>query len=109
MESQETELCSKLYKTGKEQQIFLGFQILKQEQNEIANKAKYFWIFRILNRNYKVKQTNTRKLKKQTKRNNRNIFGLFVFWKVETKQEHQRKRKKMKHGYTKFRQNMMYR
>jgi hypothetical protein len=32
-----------------------------------------------------MKQTNTRKLKKQTKRNNRNIFGLFVFWKVETK------------------------
>jgi hypothetical protein len=55
-----------------------------------------------------VKQTNTRKLKKQTKRNNRNIFGLFVFWKVETKQEQQRKRKKAKHGYTKFRQNMMY-
>jgi hypothetical protein len=45
MESQETELYSKLYKTGKEQQIFLGFQNLKQEQNEIANKAKYFWIF----------------------------------------------------------------
>jgi hypothetical protein len=49
-----------------------------------------------------VKQTNTRKLKKQIKGNNRNIFGLFVFWKVETKLEQQRKRKKAKHGYTKF-------
>jgi hypothetical protein len=45
MESQETKLCNKLYKTAKEQQIFLGFQILKQEQKETANKAKYFWIF----------------------------------------------------------------
>jgi hypothetical protein len=49
MELRETELCSKLYKTGKEQQIFLGFQILKQEQKETANKAKSFWIFRIPN------------------------------------------------------------
>jgi hypothetical protein len=40
MESRKTiELCSKLYKTGKEQQIFLGFRILKQEQKETANKA----------------------------------------------------------------------
>jgi hypothetical protein len=45
MESWETELCIELYKTGKEQQIFLGFRILKQEQKEIANKAKSFWIF----------------------------------------------------------------
>jgi hypothetical protein len=46
MESRETiELCSKLYKTGKEQQIFLDFQNLKQEQKETANKAKSFWIF----------------------------------------------------------------
>jgi hypothetical protein len=42
MESRETELCSKLYKTGEEQQIFLGFWILKQAQKETANKAKYF-------------------------------------------------------------------
>jgi hypothetical protein len=48
-----------------------------------------------------VKQTKTRKLKKQTKRSNGNIFSLFMFWKVETKQEQQRKRKKVKHGYTK--------
>jgi hypothetical protein len=49
MESRETEIYSKLYKTGKEQQIFLGFQILNQEQKETANKAKSFWIFRIPN------------------------------------------------------------
>jgi hypothetical protein len=51
MESRETELCSKLYKTKKEQKIFLGFQILKQEGKETANKAKSFWFFRIPNRN----------------------------------------------------------
>jgi hypothetical protein len=45
MESRETiELCSKLYKTEKEQQIFLDFRILKQEQKETTNKAKSFWI-----------------------------------------------------------------
>jgi hypothetical protein len=50
MESQETELCNKLYKTEEEQQIFFCFRFLKQEQKEIANKAKYFWIFKISNR-----------------------------------------------------------
>jgi hypothetical protein len=45
MESRETELYSKLYKTGKEQQIFLGFQILKQEHKKTANNAKSFWFF----------------------------------------------------------------
>jgi hypothetical protein len=50
MESRETKLCSKLYKTKEEQQIFLGFRILQQEQKEKANKAKYFWIFQIPNR-----------------------------------------------------------
>jgi hypothetical protein len=50
MESRETELCNKLYKIEEEQQIFLGFRFLKQEQKEIASKAKYFWIFQISNR-----------------------------------------------------------
>jgi hypothetical protein len=49
MESQETELYNKLYKTEEEQQIFLGFRILQQEQKETANKAKYFWIVQIPN------------------------------------------------------------
>jgi hypothetical protein len=39
MESRETKLCNKLYKTKEEQQIFLGFRFLKQEQKEIENKA----------------------------------------------------------------------
>jgi hypothetical protein len=47
MESQETERCNKLYKTGKEQQM--GFRILKQDHKETANKAKSFWIFQIPN------------------------------------------------------------
>jgi hypothetical protein len=55
-----------------------------------------------------MKQTNTRKLKKQTKRNNGNIVGLFVFWKVEIRTRITKKRKKAKHGYTKYRQNMIY-
>jgi hypothetical protein len=50
MESRETELCNKLYQTEEEQQIFLGFRILKQEWKGTANKAKYFWIFQIPNR-----------------------------------------------------------
>jgi hypothetical protein len=50
MESRETELCNKLHKTKEEQQIFLGFRILQQEQKETTKKAKYFWIFQITNR-----------------------------------------------------------
>jgi hypothetical protein len=49
MESRVIELCNKLYKTKEEQQIFLGFQFLKQEQKETANNTKYFWIFQITN------------------------------------------------------------
>jgi hypothetical protein len=48
-----------------------------------------------------MKQTNTRKLERQTKRNNRNIFGLFVFWKAEIKIR-TTKKNKVKHGYTKY-------
>jgi hypothetical protein len=55
MESRETELCNKLYKTGKEQQIFMDFRTLKQEQKETANKAKSFWIFQIPNQ--KIRNT----------------------------------------------------
>jgi hypothetical protein len=50
MESRETKLCNKFYKTEEEQQIFLGFQFLKQEQKEIASKAIFFfWIFQTSN------------------------------------------------------------
>jgi hypothetical protein len=94
LESWETELCNKLYKTEEEQQIFLGFQILQQGKKEKANKAKYFWIFQISNRKHEVKQAKARKLKRQPKRNNRNIFGLFVFWKVEIRIITTKKRKR---------------
>jgi hypothetical protein len=50
MESWWDELCNKLYKTEEEEQIFLGFRFLKQEQKEIANKEKYFCIFQTSNR-----------------------------------------------------------
>ena len=72
---------------------------------QIANKAKSFWTFE-QQTNQKVEQTKN----KEPKRNNGNIFGLFVFWKARTKQEQQKKeRKKVKHGYTNNRQNMMCR
>jgi hypothetical protein len=53
MESLETELCNKLYKTEEEQQIFLGFQFLKQERKETTNKAKYFGFFKYQTENSK--------------------------------------------------------
>jgi hypothetical protein len=77
MESRETELCNKLYKTEEEQQIFLGFQFLKQERKETANKAKYFWIFQISNRKQKTKQTKARKLKGK-QRETTEIFLVFL-------------------------------
>ena len=44
------------------------------------------------------------------KRNNRNIFVIFVFWKDKIKQQQQikQKQKKANHGYTKYRQNTIY-
>jgi hypothetical protein len=95
-------------KLEKNNKYFWVFEFFKQEQKEISNKAKYFWIFLNIKPKLEGKSNQYYKIKKQTKRNNRNIFGLFVFWKVEMKQEQQRKRKKAKHGYTKFRHNMMY-
>jgi hypothetical protein len=67
---------------------------LKQEQKKTSNKAKYFWIFQISNRKQQVKQTKARKLERQTKRNNGNIFGLFVFWKEEIRMRPIKKRKR---------------
>jgi hypothetical protein len=77
MESRETELCNKLYKTEEEQQIFLGFQFLKQEQKETANKAKYFWIFQISNRKQRTKQIKARNLKGK-QRETMEIFLVFL-------------------------------
>jgi hypothetical protein len=43
------------------------------------------------------------------KRNNRNIFGLFVFWNaaIKGKQLKRKKERKLQHGYTKYRQDMI--
>jgi hypothetical protein len=83
-------------------------QILKQEWKEATNKAKYFWIFQISNQKQQVKQTKARKLKRQTKRNNGNIFWSFCVLESRNKNENN-KEKKAKHGYTKYRQNTIYR
>jgi hypothetical protein len=40
-----TELCSKLYKTGKEQQIFLGFQNFKTRTEGNIKQSKIFLDF----------------------------------------------------------------
>jgi hypothetical protein len=45
MESREIELCSKLYKTRKEQKIFLGFRILKTRTEENSKQSKIFLDF----------------------------------------------------------------
>jgi hypothetical protein len=100
MESWETELCNKLYKTEEEQQIFLGFRILKQEQKETTNKAKYFWIFQISNQSYKTKKANNKKQRK--------YFRCFCVLESRNKNKNNRE-KEAKHGYTKYRQNMICR
>jgi hypothetical protein len=46
MESRKTELCNKLYKTEEEQQIFLGFRILKQKRKETQTKQNVFGFFK---------------------------------------------------------------
>jgi hypothetical protein len=37
-------------KPRKNNKYFWGFQFLKQKEKEIANKAKYFWVFQVANR-----------------------------------------------------------
>jgi hypothetical protein len=79
---------------------------LQQERKEIANKAKYFWIFQISNRKQEVKQTKARKLKGKQRETTEIFLVFFVFWKVEIRT---RTTKKAKHEYTKYRQNMICR
>jgi hypothetical protein len=45
MESRETELCNKLYKTGKEQQIFLGFSNFRTRTEGNSKQSKIFLDF----------------------------------------------------------------
>jgi hypothetical protein len=63
----------------------LGFLIFKTKAEGNSNKAKIFLDFSNSKLKVQVKQTADSKLKKQIERNNGNIFGLFVFWKVEIK------------------------
>jgi hypothetical protein len=53
MESRETKLCNKLYKIEEEQQIFLGFRILQQEQKETTNNQNIFGFFKYQTENRK--------------------------------------------------------
>jgi hypothetical protein len=99
MESRETKLYNKLYKTEEEQQIFLGFRILKQEQKETTNKTKYFWNFS----NIKPKMENiankAKKTKKANKEKQRKYFWSFCVLESSNKNKNNRE-KKAKHGYT---------
>jgi hypothetical protein len=45
MESWETELCRKLYKTEEEQQIFLGFRIFATRAKRKTKQSKVFLDF----------------------------------------------------------------
>jgi hypothetical protein len=45
MESRETKLCNKLYKTEEEQQIFLGFQIFETRMEGNNKQSKIFLDF----------------------------------------------------------------
>jgi hypothetical protein len=42
MESRKTELCSKLYKTEEEQQIFLGFRFCNKNERKKQTKQNIF-------------------------------------------------------------------
>jgi hypothetical protein len=45
MESRETKLCNTLYKTGKEQQIFLGFSNFETRTEGNSKQSKIFLDF----------------------------------------------------------------
>jgi hypothetical protein len=77
MESRKTELCNKLYKTEEEQQIFLGFRILKQKRKETQTKQNVFRFFKYQTKKWRAKQTKTRKLKGK-QRETMEIFLVFL-------------------------------
>jgi hypothetical protein len=54
MESRETELCNKLYKTEEEQQIFLGFSNFETRTEGNSKQSKIFLDFS----NIKLKMEN---------------------------------------------------
>ena len=87
------------------------FSVLKQSKEEANKKGKYFWIFELQLKNQKDKvklqlemknknKTTTRiKLNKaKTKTNNKNIFGILGFGKINNTSRN--KQEKTKHEYT---------
>jgi hypothetical protein len=77
MESRETILCNKLYKTEEEQQIFLGFRFLKQEQKKIANKAIFFLDFSNIKPKIASKANQSQKTKRANKEKQQKYFWSF--------------------------------
>jgi hypothetical protein len=87
MESRWTELCNKLYKTEEEQQIFLGFRFLKQEQKEIAKKSKIFLDFSNIKPKTASKANQSQKTKKANKEKQRKYFWSFYVLESRDKNE----------------------
>jgi hypothetical protein len=108
LESRETELCNELYKTKEEQQIFLGFQFLKQNGGK-QQKSKIFLDF--LNTKPKIagKANQSWKTKEANKEKQQKYFWSFCVLESRNKNKKQQRKKKTKQGYTKYRQNMICR
>jgi hypothetical protein len=73
------------------------FSIFETRTKGKCKQSKIFLDFSNSKPNIASEATKSSKLKRQTKRNNGNIFGLFVFWKAKIRT---RTIKKVKHGYT---------
>jgi hypothetical protein len=89
-------------KPEKNNKIFLGFLNFETRTEGNSKQSKIFLDFSNNKPKIGNKANQDWKMKEQTKRNNRNIFGLFVFWIVEIRARTTKKRKKAKHGYTKY-------
>jgi hypothetical protein len=81
-------------KPKKNNKYFWVFELWNKNGRKQQTKRNIFGFFKISNQKQQVKQTKARKLKRQTKRNNGNIFGLFVFWKVVIRMRTIKKRKR---------------
>jgi hypothetical protein len=99
--------------------VITKLQWSHERLNYVANftkpkkNNKYFWVFKFKHKNKRnskqskifldfseyeaenrrQRKPKTRKLKRQTKRNNGNIFGLFVCWKAEIRTRTTKKKK----------------
>jgi hypothetical protein len=80
--------ATKFIKPKKNNKYFWVFKFKNKNRRKQQTKQIIFGFFEYQTKNKKQskpKQTKTTKLKRQVKRNNGNIFGLFVFWKTEIK------------------------